>query len=227
MGTHTLLASFKRLQLKLSSAKNRFLFLKRCVHHNIIPKFLVNRCPLHSNRANELTKKYQTNLLKDCLSSTRGHFYSLLKEIDQKRTRLKQTLSPADFENVTSIVNKAYERSFCKHKNKHKSKFECLQRNHHPSSPPSNSSTRPSTINNPVLQLQPNQLPPEIIALLEKGPKFIVTPKNDSLHRYHSQDRKNCPLPLCPRSPRKRGKTSAGRLPSSPILHCKPSSPQI
>lgn len=88
---------------------------------------------------------------------------------------LKEKLSSTDFDLILKIVNKAYEHSFIKHKNKLKKKFELLQRRRPP--PPPAQPPRPSTINNPVHQLQLTKLQPEIVSLLEKGPKFAVTPK--------------------------------------------------
>ena len=68
--------------------------------------------------------------------------------------------------------NQSYQRDFDQRKKKLRDKFEKL-RPKQPTQQPS----RPSTITNPILQLQQTPLPPEAIELLRLGPKFAVTPK--------------------------------------------------
>ena len=175
VGLHSSISNLKRLRLKFASIKNRVVFLKRCLSHKIIPKFLCNKCPIKSSRSNVLTKKYRLNLLKECHNMEKKNLFNILKECDQLSAQIKDTLSTPDFTNVSSIVNKAYEREFLRNRAKLKAKFEHLQRQNLPPRLPT--STRTSTIKNPVLQLQKDSLPPEATSLLEKGPKFAITHK--------------------------------------------------
>ena len=180
------ISNLKRLRLKFASIKNRVVFLKRCLSHKIIPKFLCNKCPIKSSRSNVLTKKYRLNLLKECHNMEKKNLFNILKKCDQLSSQIKDTLSTPDFTNVSSIVNKAYEREFLRNRAKLKAKFEHLQRQNLPPRLPT--STRTSTIKNPVLQLQKDSLPPEATSLLEKGPKFAITHKGKHMEIVHKTE---------------------------------------
>ena len=174
VGIHASVCNFKRLRLKHSSSKNRLVFLKRCLAHNITPRFLRNKCPVSTSRANALTTKYQKNLLKECFAKEKRKLHKMIANITKQKEYLQQKLSTQDLQKVVRVTDIAYEREFIKHRSKLKSKFENLQKeNTIQISTPS----RPSTVNNPVLQLQPESLPPEALSILNKGPKFALTHK--------------------------------------------------
>jgi hypothetical protein len=123
VGLHATLALLKHQRLKLSSAKNCSIFLKRCLTHQIVPKFLQNKCPLKSKRAKTLTSKYQKELLKDYLYTTKKDFFSLFKKIKDTEIHLKDNISQDDSKMFISVIEKSYENSFCKHKHKLKTKI--------------------------------------------------------------------------------------------------------
>ena len=86
-------ARLKRFKLKLSSAKNEVLFLERCRHSNLTPKFLCNRCPVKSRRATQLTKNYRLSLLRECLTLARRRLFYATKSIADLNNNLKSKLS--------------------------------------------------------------------------------------------------------------------------------------
>ena len=70
---------------------------------------------------------------------------------------------------MNNIINTAYKREFVKTRQKLKNKFEILLNK------PETSKINPqSTVSNEILQLQDETLPPQAIALLRKGPKFVI-----------------------------------------------------
>jgi hypothetical protein len=174
VGVHHLTNKLKRFKLKLSSSKNRTIFLERCRHFRVVPKFLKQKCPIKSRRACKLTIKYQLSLLRECLSQTRGQWRRNTENIKRIVSTLNEKLTPEHFDVVKRITDASYEKDFLKRKKKLKDKFEKL----HPTSKRHVTQLRPTTISNPVLQLQDSgPLPPEAIGLLNLGPKFSVTPK--------------------------------------------------
>jgi hypothetical protein len=64
---HAATKLFKRLSLQIASSKNRILFLERCLFQGITPKFLRQKCPIKSHRAQKLMKKHQKDLLHELL----------------------------------------------------------------------------------------------------------------------------------------------------------------
>ena len=167
-GTHKQSSLFKRSKLRLSSAKNRVIFLKRCRFHQVIPRFLRNSCPVKTCRAKRLTRRYQCSLLKECLAETRGQWRKINKKIKHLDSQLKSRISDEHYATISCITDSAYERDFSKRKNKLKNKLEKLLPQRRLARP-----IRPSTINNPVLELQQSgPLPPEARSLLELETQF-------------------------------------------------------
>ena len=62
----------KHQSLQISSAKNRTLFLERCRHHRILPKFLNITCPIKSPHASRRTGKFKFDILRETLKLTRA-----------------------------------------------------------------------------------------------------------------------------------------------------------
>ena len=97
-----------------------------------------------------------------------------IKKCNDQKNLLQQKLTDSDFEKIEKITDTAREREFLKHRSKLKNKVERLIAEKTPQTP---ETSRPSTIKNPVLQLQKEPLPPEALAVLQKGPKFALTHK--------------------------------------------------
>jgi hypothetical protein len=86
---------------------------------------------------------------------------------------LKQKLSIDDFNLVNCITDSAYKKEFEKKKKNLTTKYaKLLERQQIPTP-----TQRPSSIKNPILQLQTATLPPEAVDHLTLGPKFAVTRK--------------------------------------------------
>ena len=164
---------FKRLSNQIASAKNRILFLERCRHHGITPRFLNVKCPISTPHARRLTKKYQLDILRETLKQTRAQLHQKNKLLERIKNKIKDTVSPNDFEKILTVVGKSQQTTFKKKSEKLRKKFELLLKKQKPPQIPS----RPSSIKNTVLQLQQEPLTPEEISLLSLGPQFNLTSK--------------------------------------------------
>ena len=174
VGIQQKVSRLSRLSLKLASAKNQMIFLERCKNRSLIPTFLKNRCPVRSKHARCISKRYQCDLLKETLYQVRRDFHKLSSEIKNIKDSIRTTLSEEHLNLVLRVVETSYEKSFAKHKNRLKDKFEKIESKQRKNKPPP---SRPSLIKDPVLQLQQQPLPPEALSLLSLGTKFAVTPK--------------------------------------------------
>ena len=86
---------YEKLNLNYCSLKNRTIFLKRCLTHEVIPKFLMNRCPLNTQRSNNITKKYRLALLKKFCKNEKKIFISK-KKMEEHRNFLESKLTKED-----------------------------------------------------------------------------------------------------------------------------------
>ena len=177
-GVHSSVSSLKRLRLRLAKTKNKVTFLKRCLSNNVIPKCLKNRCPIKTKNACRLTEKYRENVLRESFLSEKRHLRELTEKINKKVHSIKNSVNDEDFQKFLSVTNKTYEKTFLKTRSELKRRFEHLlnikqqQLQQQQDLQQQQQQNRPSTIGEPVLQLLPEKLPPEAVAVLKKGPKF-------------------------------------------------------
>ena len=114
-------------------------------------------------------------MLRECLTLARRQLHRLVHHITRIKENLQKKLSNKHLLLIYRVTDDSYQKDFNKRKSKLRVKFEKLQSKNRP--PTSSQPSRPSTITNPVLQLQSDPLPPEAVDLLKLGPKFAVTPK--------------------------------------------------
>ena len=148
----------KRLKIQLANAKNRTLFLERCIFHKIIPKSFKNRCPIKSRRAFRLTYNYQLAILRETLTLARRKINITKKEIDKLDCNLHLILSEELYNTVNRITEDSYKKAYKKEKKELKDKFEKIKNAQKPTKP---TPSRPSTLKTAVLQRQTEPLPPE------------------------------------------------------------------
>ena len=58
-----------------ATSKNQWIFLERCVSHNIIPKSFRVRCPIRSARGEKLTRDYRMKLVILAKSETKNKYF--------------------------------------------------------------------------------------------------------------------------------------------------------
>jgi len=159
----------KDVKKKQAAAKNQMIFLKRCIHHNIVPKFLNVRSPIKSKNGINITKDYQRKLLIAAKNEARYRFHFSIKKCNELIETLTETLNGNDLEFVTSFTDKAKERTFKKTKDKLVNKFHLLLQNN---------SKKHTLVKDAILNLAGNDIPNHHKNILNLGPKFVPTIRN-------------------------------------------------
>ena len=162
----------KRISNQLALTKNRILFLERCRHHSLTPRFLNVKCPIKSPHARRLTEKYQKDLVCEILKLNRADLHRKKRKEKDLRDKIETKVSPPDFKKITNVIQKSHEKTFKTQSQKLRNKFQLILEKQKPKPP-----SRPSTIKNTILQLQSEPLSKDEIELLSLGPQFKVTPK--------------------------------------------------
>ena len=125
-GIHKMTTKLQDAQCKLSRAKNQVTFLKRCIHHNIIPKFLNIRSPVQSKRGENITKLYRKKLLVATKNDTTERYFRQVKLVKQLTSTLKEKLSEEHFSLLIKITDSGREKIFIETRTKLKDKFQKL-----------------------------------------------------------------------------------------------------
>jgi DNA-binding TFAR19-related protein (PDSD5 family) len=167
---HAATKLLKQLSLQIASSKNRILFLECCLYHGIVPKFYCHKCPISGYKANNISRKYQHDILRELLHQTRRSWRIKNKKNSNKKIYLSEHLSPQDFEIVSNADEKSYKQEFKKRSTKLRKRFDLLLMSAKP--PPQ----RPSVVKKSTLELQTEALNSEECELLNLGPNFSITP---------------------------------------------------
>ena len=99
--------------------------------------------------------------------------HCLSNKVNDLSTELRSLFSPDDFRIFVKVSSDACIKRYRLIKDKLKDKFEKLFAEKFPPT----TRTRPSTLRDPILQLQTQPLTPEEVDVLNLGPKFVLTPK--------------------------------------------------
>lgn len=159
---------------KAASAKNQYIFLNRCIHHHLLPKFLQIKCPLRSKRARNITAKYKQELLVSTKNDARQRYFVAIKKAKELRLQLQHILSPEHFEIVINATESSREKKFIACKNKLKDKFTLLYSSKYQTSDISRAKEK--LVKDCILNLTGEEIPKHHKELLNLGPKFAVTP---------------------------------------------------
>ena len=159
---------------KTASAKNQSIFLNRCIHYRLTPKFLQIKCPLKSKRALNITIEYKQKLLISTRNDSKERYFNAVKKANQLRTSLKEKLSEEHFRIVEKVTESSREKKFLACKNKLKNKFELLYYSKYKIK--IESRRQQQLVKNCVLNLAEDEIPKKHNELLNLGPMFAVTP---------------------------------------------------
>ena len=157
-------------KVKYARAKNQLVFLERCLHHSIIPKFLNIRCPVKSNEAKEVTNQYKRRMLVSTKRDTKRRLRHYIYNVNKLEASVREKVSEQDYDSIISAVNKSKEQSFLESKQKLKNKFELLYKSQKP-----NVIKQNQIVKNAVLNLVNDEIPKHHEDLLNLGPKFVPT----------------------------------------------------
>ena len=166
----------QEIQCKTVTAKNQLTFLKRCIHHKIIPKFLQIKSPLLSRRATNITKEHRRNLLIATKNDTKERYFKHVENVHKLKQKLKDKLSEEHYDVLIRITDSSKEKKFILTKEKLKTKFELLYVSIY-KRPFKKDTIVPQLVKNCVLNLDGSEIPKNQLEVLNLGPKFAVTPK--------------------------------------------------
>ena len=62
-----------------------------------------------TSRASSLTLKYRRDLLKECYATEKRRFHLLTAKCDEQDAYLKSKLNTPDYNNISTIISKAYD----------------------------------------------------------------------------------------------------------------------
>jgi len=160
---------------KQASAKNQVIFLTRCIHHGITPRFLQIHSPIKSRYGMNVTMRYIWKLLKCAVKEAKVRFYKSGKKITQLKELIRSTVSPEHYIIIKDVSESCREKKFAEIKTKLKRKFELLilqqkEQNSSIGQPTSNN------VKNCVLNLVDGEMDDNVKSVLNLGPKFAVTP---------------------------------------------------
>lgn len=159
----------QRLNQQAASAKNRWIFLTRCVVHHVIPKSFRTRPVLRTTKARNVTNSYDLHILKIARDEAKLRYHVLLHNIQQLTDVLRNDLAVADFEVVQRITETSRERRFVSENERLKLKFENLSG----SIDRKSRSANDKVVKTAILNLTNRQLPEHHQQLLNLGPKFV------------------------------------------------------
>ena len=91
----------QKLKIRASSAKNRWIFLTRCVHHKVLPPSLKPRPVLKTRRGRDITFKYDLKMLQATAAEAKKSFHKLNSEIKLLSRELSIELAVDDHNVVT------------------------------------------------------------------------------------------------------------------------------
>ena len=161
---------------KGATAKNRWIFLEKCLKHNIVPKSFRVRCPLSSKNGERITTKYRYRLVQIARKEAKSRYYYYCSKVKDVNTELKDILTVDDYLKVQGVVEKSREGQFMKIRTKLQEKFLKLKHESFQYSKVNRSNQENTKlVKDAVLNLTNKDLPDHHKRLLNLGPKFVPT----------------------------------------------------
>ena len=121
---HKLTTKLQKLKKQKASAKCRWIFLTRCLTHNILPKSFQTRPLLRTKRGFATTEKYNKEMLKVTRDDARVHHIKICKEIITTNKDLEEKMTPQDYTMIQEVTEKSRENKFIKERERLKNKFQ-------------------------------------------------------------------------------------------------------
>ena len=192
----TLLEARKLEKLEIQLAKSRTAknFNCRCLANKVTPKTL--QIKLNGNRLEQaIIKKAECSLIYNRIKCTNIKINHLQTKIACTKTSLQQKLDEPTFTNLQNTIFNNKAKTFLQYKNTQIKKLKLLISRFSTTSSKMASKTT-NTFNTTVtsssiqdkwvINLSKKELTPEENSLLQKGPKFAVTPANIPIKEYMS-----------------------------------------
>ena len=187
----------EKLEIQLAKSRTTRIFNLRCLENKVTPKTF--QIKWKGNKFEQaIIKKSDHSLIHNRIQCINIKINHLQTEIANAKTSLQQKLDEPTFTDLQNIIFNNKEKSFLQYKNSHINKLKHLiSRSSTTSSKmvskttntfntAATSSTSSSIWDNWVINLSKKELTPEEKFLLQKGPKFAVTPATIPIKEYIS-----------------------------------------
>ena len=106
----------KDAKMKMAKAKNQFIFLQKCLAHNLIPKSLCVQSPLRSRRTQNIVKEFRLGLLRCAKNEAKHRFFSQTEIVRNMQEELQSIVNEEDMEMIDRVTEKAREGMFVRQK---------------------------------------------------------------------------------------------------------------
>ena len=177
----------EKLEIQLAKSGTARVFNLRCLVNKLTPKTL--QIKWKGNMFEQaIIKKAECSLIHNRIKCINIKINHLQTEIANTKTSLQQTLDEPTFTDLLNIIFNNKEKTFLQYKNTQLKKLKLLiSRSSTATSKMApkttntfntavSSSTSSSIQDTWVINLSKKELTPEEMSLLQKGPKFAVTP---------------------------------------------------
>ncbi len=162
----------------MAKAKNQMIFLNRCIHHKLLPRFLRVHCPINSSRGNNITERYRNDLLVATRNDARSRLFTNSHEKNRILEALLVILSQENADTLKRITDSTYNTIFTTCRDKLKNKFELLFLEKYRIQFTKNPTSTANVVKDCVLNIHDAEIPANQAELLNLGPKFAVTPSS-------------------------------------------------
>lgn len=157
---------------KVACSKNHMIFITRCLHHGITPRFLRTACPIKTKYADLVAKDYRKKLLKCAKKDTSSRFFKQSRLATQLKSSICNQVTVEHYDIITRVTESCRENKFLSEKSKLKRKFDLLQEEKNRKS----TMLQTNKVKNCVLNLVNDTLPVDENDVLNLGPKFAINP---------------------------------------------------
>ena len=185
----------EKLEIQLAKSRTARIFNLRCLANKVTPKTL--QIKWKGNKFEQaIIKKAEHSLIHNKIKCTNIKINHLQTEIANSKTSLQQKLDEPNFTDLQNIIFNNNEKTFLQYKNTQIKKLKHLISRYSITTSKMVSKTT-NTFNTAVtystsssiqgkwvINLSKKELTPEEKSLLQKGPKFAVTPATIPIKKY-------------------------------------------
>ncbi len=167
--TYKQTTKLQQMKRKAASTKCRWVFMSKCVTHNVLPKSFQTRPVLRTRKGYMLTKEYNKKMLQLTRNETKKQYHKYLKEIKTKEEELQTQMNADDFNVIHNKTDTSRENKFIKERKRLKEKFETLQSKN-------DTGKDKKKIQREVYDLTKDGITEDVKTYLRLGPDFSETP---------------------------------------------------
>ena len=171
-----------------ASAKCKWIFLCRCLKHEVIPRSFITQPVIRTEEAKEETRKHNLTMMKMTKNEERNRYHRCLRTIKGLTKTIKETVSERDMQRIEEMTEKSRETTFLKKQKKLKEKFEKINKE----KTIQQTNTTQTKIQHEVVDLTKDGIDEDIKAYLRLGPDFSETPKQIPYEKIIIETEKMC-----------------------------------